>query len=87
MAIVPLKNKHLSAFTRAIRALKPADIENVAQLPDAEFYDVACHAALQAGWLNGMTAEAVEELSYAEAAALATEIWQAWQEARAVDPN
>ena len=43
--------------------------------------------ALAAGWLNGATAEQVDDLTYKQAEALALDVWKAYSEARAVDPN
>lgn len=87
MKIVDLRNKHIAGFQRELRAARPGDVDNIAQLPDAMFYEIANRAAFNAGWFGEATEQELDDLTYRQAEKLATEIWTAYNEARTVDPN
>lgn len=90
MRIIPdLRQRHLSAWTRALRELKPDGVEDVKQLPLVEFDDVTVRAAIAAGWIEGVSdPDAVGDMYGHEVDALSTEIWQRFNDARRPpDPN
>jgi len=87
MKIVELKNKHVAAWQRAIKAAKPGDVENIAQLPNAWFYEITIRAAYDAGWFADATEQQLEELTFKQSEKLATEVLQAYSATQAVDPN
>lgn len=83
-----LRQKHLSGWTKAIRALKPPEVDNIVNLPDAEFHEVGIKAAIKAGWVVGVTdAAIVDEMKYPEVVKLSAAVWEAFNKARQIDPN
>ena len=87
MKIVELKNKHVAAWQREIKAARPGDVENIAQLPNAWFYDITIRAAFKAGWMPDATEDQIDDLTFKQAEKLATELLQAYSATQAVDPN
>lgn len=89
MQIIPLKNRHIAALQRELRAAKAANLgtANLAELPDAMFNDIAIQAAFKAGWFGETTEAEIDDLTFQQAEALALEVWTAYNEARTVDPN
>jgi hypothetical protein len=83
-----LKQGHMAKWTRAIRELKPADVEALTALPHAEYYEVAIKAAVKAGWFANGTKEAdVDNLLPDEARILSDEIWSRYRATYMPDPN
>jgi hypothetical protein len=87
MKIVELKNKHIAAWQRELRKAKPEDIAHVGELPDAMFSEIAVQCAFNAGWLEDVTQEQIDGLTFKQAQAWALDIWKAYNAAREVDPN
>lgn len=92
MKIRELKQRHLEAWTAALRAERPADIDKLSDLPLVEYYGVAVRAAVKADWYVGddapeNPAEFVGDLTYQETRRLGREAWQAFDEATKIDPN
>jgi len=87
MKIVELKNRHIAAWQREIRAMKPGDVNNIAQLPAAWFYEITIQAAFNAGWMVEVTQEQVSDLTFKESEKWATELLAAYNATQDVDPN
>lgn len=86
--IKDLRQKHLSGWTKALRELKPAEIESVRQLPDVEFEGISVQAAIKAGWFVDVSKpEIVDDMKSGEVSALSKAVWQAYKDARQIDPN
>jgi hypothetical protein len=83
-----LRQRHLTAWTRALREFKPADVENIQNLPEIEFDDVSVKAAIKAGWFEDATDPAtVDDMKAGEVNKLSGAIWKAFNAARRIDPN
>ena len=83
-----LRQRHLTAWTRALREMKPADVENIQNLPEIEFDDVTVKAAIKAGWFEHATDPTlVDDMKAGEVNKLSGEVWKAFNEARRIDPN
>ena len=83
-----LRQRHIEGWTAALRALKPDDVEQIARLPNAEFYGVSVRAAIRAGWFGDDADEdAVGDMLPAEVAELSAQVWEAFEDATNVDPN
>lgn len=80
-----LRYRHISDFPKALRALKPPDVETAMDMSPDEFHGVCILAAARAGWFGDVDAEAVEEALWdatgADVKALADEVWAAKREA------
>lgn len=83
-----LRQRHLSGWTKAIRALKPDDVEVITELPEIEFDDVTVKAAVMAGWFVDVDdPDIVDDMKGGEVSRLSTDIWKAFNEARRIDPK
>lgn len=78
--LIELKQKHMEAYARNIRALKPSDVGSVFDLSGIEYRGILVRAAIQAGWFEDvdpdtdvgeMTHKATEDL-YADIVAATT---------------
>lgn len=93
MELQPLKQRHLEAYTRALRGMKPEGIDSVLRLPQVEVNGLAVRAALEAGWFVGddipdNPLEWVGDQSFATIEKHASAVWEAWAEATNInDPN
>lgn len=86
--ISDFRQRHLSAWTRGIRELKPKDIDAITELPDIEFNEVSVKAAISAGWFSDVSdPDIVDDMRYPEVEKAAGEVWKAFNEARKPDPN
>ena len=86
--ITDLRQRHLVAWTKEIRSLKPDEVENITQLPEIEFDDIGVKAAISAGWFVGMTDPSiVDDMKGGEVSKLSLSVWTAFREAKAIDPN
>lgn len=83
-----LKQRHVVAFTRAVREMKPGEVSNIIHLPLPEYYDVTLKAAVKAGWFgDSLTVQAVDEMRPAETREPALAVWDLYEAVTAVDPN
>lgn len=83
-----LRQRHLSSWTKALRELKPADIDKITDLPEIEFDEASVKAAVMAGWFSDETdPESVGDLKNPEVSQLAADVWKAFNKARQPDPN
>ena len=86
--ITDFRQRHLSAWTRSIRELKPKDIDAITELPDIEFSEITVKAAVMAGWFSDVSDPGVvDDMRSPEVTKLAGEVWKAFNEARKPDPN
>jgi hypothetical protein len=86
--ITDLRQRHLSAWTREIRNLKPEEMKSVAELPEVEFDEVTVKAAIKAGWFSDVdNPDKVDDMRGGDVNKLASEIWKAFNAARRIDPN
>ena len=86
--ISDLRQRHLAGWTKAMRELKPPEMENTTDLPEVEFQGVSVKAAITAGWFDGVTdAGIVDDMKGGEVKKLSAEVWAAFREARRIDPN
>lgn len=83
-----LRQKHLEAWTRALREFKPDDVDQVANLPEVELDGVTVRSAIRAGWIADVDdPDVVGDMRGGDIARLSADIWKAFNEARRVDPN
>lgn len=88
--IVELKARHLAAFTRHMREMRPDEFESVLEMPDDEAWLVTNTSAALAGWFKDHPPDDVEwvgDLTHAESEALALAVYEARAKAREIDPN
>lgn len=86
--ITDLRQKHLAGWTKALRDLKPEDVDAITELPEVEFDGVTVKAAIVAGWFIGVDdPEIVGDMKGGDINKLAGEIWKAFNDSRRIDPN
>lgn len=76
-----LRYRHISDFPKALRALKPPDVESAMEVSPDEFHGLCIRAAARAGWFGDVDEEAVAAALWdargAEVKALADDVWAA----------
>lgn len=82
-----LRQKHLAGWTKALREIKPPDVETITRLPEVEFEGASVKAAIMAGWFDVDDPDIVDDMKGGECAKLSKTIWEAFREARRIDPN
>lgn len=65
--VVDLRQRHLVAWNIEIKRLQPEEWEERTELPMAVYIDVFIKACIRAGWLEGVTEDDVDDMTYAQA--------------------
>ena len=86
--ITDLRQRHLAAWSRSIRELKPDGFDKIKDVLDDEFYLMTTTAAIRAGLVLDVDDESLAgELTRAESIKLTEAAWKAVSDARSIDPN